>query len=116
MAKEIIIRAGDHKRRMKKAAMKKKADWRDYDPLTITDDDNGEDMDFERVQSIIDKYNSYGPGAFSLKEEPLGSEFYSLIKADSIEGENPVVITQGDLFDIEDRMKQIIREHGLTNL
>jgi len=72
--------------------------------------------DFDRVQGLIDKYNSYGPGAFALKEEPLGSEFYSLIKADSIEGGNQVVITQGDLFDIEDRLKQIIREHGLQDL
>ena len=111
--------SGDNKRMKKKAL-----DMNRYESQGMmgengygeTDEFNDRTDDFDKVQGLIDKYNSYGPGAFSLKEEPLGSEFYSLIKADSITGENPVVITQGDLFDIEDRMKQIIREHGLTNL
>jgi hypothetical protein len=110
--KKIVIRAGDHRRRMKKKAL----DMNDYEFEGAGGGDVSKPDDFQRVQNLIDQYNSYGPGAFSLKEEPFGSEYYSLIKADSIKGENPVVITQGDLFDIEDRIKQIIRENGLTNL
>jgi hypothetical protein len=100
----------------KTAKYKKAFDMNRYESEGMMGEDIDRTDDFDRVQGLIDKYNSYGPGAFALKEEPLGSEFYSLIKADSIKGENPVVITQGDLFDIEDRIKQIIRENGLTNL
>ena len=108
-----IIKTANYKKLKKKAF-----DMERYETEGMLGEnrDDVDDMDFERVQAMIDKYNSYGPGAFALKEVPMGSEYYQLIKADSIRGENPVVITEGDIFDIEDRIKQVIHENGLTDL
>ena len=87
----------------------KNYDMNDYEFEGAGAGDVSRPDDFQRVQELINKYNEYESKQLYLKESSPGSEFYSLIS------EN-VTITEGDLFDIEDRMKQILRENGLTNL
>ena len=94
---------------LKTANYKKAFDMNDYEFEGAGAGDVSRPDDFQRVQELINKYNEYESKQLYLKESSPGSEFYSLIS------EN-VTITEGDLFDIEDRMKQILRENGLTNL
>ena len=77
----------------------------------IREQQEDSDEDHDRVQGLIDNYNSYGPNAYSFKEVAPG--IYTLIGADSIKGENKREIMQGSLWDIEARMKQILHENGI---
>jgi len=80
-------------------------EFNDFESSEMGSMDRTEDLN--RVQLLIDKYNQYETDNYYVKESAPGSEFYSLLSS-----ENGVIV-DGDLLDIEERMKQIIRENGI---